>query len=198
MKIPITKRSMLSLIHGDITEQRADVIVNAANSSLMGGGGVDGAIHRAGGPAILEECKRIRESSGPLLPGRAVATTAGNLAAKFVFHAVGPVWQGGNEGESKVLGGCYQYCIRLAHGMKLRSIVFPSISTGAFGYPVEMAAPLALDAVRLALVAGASLEEVTFCLFDAETLSMYEKAAHEMFGDAAADSAQRIRVRTRT
>src|ERR1051326_2860263 len=93
MKIRITKRAMLTLLQGDITQQSADAIVNAANSSLMGGGGVDGAIHRAGGPAILEECKRIREASGPLLPGRAVATTAGNLKAKFVFHAVGPVWQ---------------------------------------------------------------------------------------------------------
>jgi O-acetyl-ADP-ribose deacetylase len=189
---------VIELVLGDITEQHVDAIVNAANPSLLGGSGVDGAIHRAGGPAILEECKKIREASGPLPPGRAVTTTAGNLKAKYIFHTVGPVWQGGSQGESKILASCYQYCIRLAHGMKLRSIVFPSISTGAFGYPVEMAAPLALDAVRLALVAGASLEEVTFCLFDAETLSMYEKAAHEMFGDAAADSAQRIRVRTRT
>lgn len=197
MKIRITKRAMLTLMQGDITQQRADAIVNAANSSLMGGGGVDGAIHRVGGPAILEECKRIREESGPLLPGRAVATTAGNLKATFVFHAVGPVWQGGNEGESKVLGSCYQYCIRLAHGMKLRTIVFPSISTGAFGYPVQLAAPLALDAVRLAMAAGASLEEVAFCLFDAATLAAYEQAAREMFGDAASDDMQRVRVRTR-
>jgi O-acetyl-ADP-ribose deacetylase (regulator of RNase III) len=195
MKIPITKRAMLSLVQGDITLQSADAIVNAANSSLMGGGGVDGAIHRAGGPAILEECKRIREESGPLLPGRAVSTTAGNLPAKFVFHAVGPVWQGGNQGESKVLASCYQYCLRLAHGMRLRSIVFPSISTGAFGYPVDLAAPLAIDAIRVALVAGASVEDVTFCLFDPNTLSVYEKAARELFGPSATNgSALRFTV----
>lgn len=197
MRIPITKRAMLTLLQGDITEQSADAIVNAANSSLMGGGGVDGAIHRAGGPAILEECKQIREKYGPLLPGRAVSTTAGNLAARYVFHTVGPVWQGGNHGESKVLANCYQYCIRLAHGMKLRSIVFPSVSTGAFGYPVQQAAPLALDAVRMALSAGATVEDVTFCLFDKATLAIYEEAAREMFGEAASEEAQRIRVRTR-
>lgn len=197
MRIPITKRAMLTLLQGDITQQTADAIVNAANSSLMGGSGVDGAIHRAGGPAILEECKRIREASGPLLPGRAVSTTAGNLSARFVFHAVGPVWQGGTHDESKILGSCYQYCIRLAHGMKLRSICFPSISTGAFGYPVDLAAPLALDAVRLALAAGATVEDVTFCLFDEQTLAVYEQAAREMFGEAASDDSQRIRVRSR-
>jgi O-acetyl-ADP-ribose deacetylase (regulator of RNase III) len=183
MKIPITKRAMLTLVQCDITQQSADAIVNAANPSLMGGGGVDGAIHRAGGPAILEECKRIRDASGPLLPGRAVATTAGNLHAKYVIHAVGPIWHGGDQGESRVLAACYQYCIRLAHGMKLRSIIFPSISTGAYGYPVEQAAPLALDAIRMALVAGASVEDVTFCLFDAATLAAYENAAREMFGE---------------
>ena len=185
MKIPITKRAMLTLVEGDITKQRADAIVNAANSSLMGGGGVDGAIHRVGGPAILEECKKIREASGPLQPGRAVVTSAGELSAQYVFHTVGPVWQGGDKGESKILASCYQYCIRLAHGMKLRSIVFPSISTGAFGYPVEAAAPLAIDAVRLALSAGATVEDVTFCLFDANTLAMYEDAAKELFGESA-------------
>lgn len=196
MKIPITKRATLTLVQGDIARQSADVIVNAANSSLMGGGGVDGAIHRAGGPAIVEECKKIVEKSGPLAPGRAVATTAGNLDAKYVIHTVGPVWQGGKSGESKVLASCYQHCIRIAHGMKLRSMVFPSISTGAFGYPVGQAAPLALDAVRVALVAGASVEDVTFCLFDAQTLAVYEEAAREMFGEAAIADAQPVtRVR---
>jgi O-acetyl-ADP-ribose deacetylase len=186
MKIPITKRAMLTLMEGDITQQRADAIVNAANSSLMGGGGVDGAIHRVGGPEILEQCKKIRETSGPVQPGRAVVTTAGDLPAKYVFHTVGPVWQGGDKGESQILASCYQYCIRLAHGMKLRSIVFPSISTGAFGYPVEQAAPLAIDAIRLALTAGATVEDVTFCLFDANTLAAYERAAKELFGESAA------------
>jgi O-acetyl-ADP-ribose deacetylase len=193
MKIPITKRATLTLLQGDIANQWADAIVNAANSSLMGGGGVDGAIHRAGGPAILEECKKIREASGPLPPGRAVTTTAGNLKAKYIFHTVGPVWQGGSQGESKILASCYQYCIRLAHGMKLRSIVFPSISTGAFGYPVEQAAPLAIDAVRLALTAGASVEDVTFCLFDAATLAAYESAAKELFGESAGNGGGALR-----
>jgi len=196
MKIPITKRATLTLLQGDIARQSADAIVNAANSSLMGGGGVDGAIHRLGGPAILEDCKKIVEKSGPLAPGRAVATTAGNLDARYVIHTVGPVWQGGSHGESKVLASCYQYCIRIAHGMKLRSMVFPSIATGAFGYPVEQAAPLALDAVRVALVAGASVDDVMFCLFDAKTLAIYEEAAREMFGEAAiADSQPVTRVR---
>ena len=190
MKIPITKRATLTLLQGDITRQSADAIVNAANSSLMGGGGVDGAIHRAGGPKILEDCKRIREKSGPLAPGRAVATTAGNLDAKYVIHTVGPIWSGGQQGESRVLASCYQYCIRIAHGMKLRSIVFPSISTGAFGYPVELAAPLALDAVRVALVAGASVDDVTFCLYDAKTLAAYEEAGREMFGEAATNDSR--------
>ena len=187
MKIPITRRAILTLVQGDITQQRADAIVNAANSSLMGGGGVDGAIHRAGGPEILEQCKKIRQESGPLQPGRAVVTTGGDLPAKYVFHTVGPVWQGGDKGESQILANCYQYCIRLAHGMKLRSIVFPSISTGAFGYPVEQAAPLAIDAVRLALTAGAAVEDVTFCLFDANTLAAYESAARELFGESMAN-----------
>lgn len=198
MKIPITKRAMLTLVQGDITKHWADAIVNAANSSLMGGGGVDGAIHRAGGPAILEECKKIRAASGPLPPGRAVVTAAGNLPAKYVFHTVGPMWQGGDHGESKVLASCYQYCIRLAHGMRLHSIAFPSISTGAFGYPVEQAAPLAIDAVRVALTAGATVEDVTFCLFDAATLAAYENAARELFGDSAANNgALRFTVKER-
>ena len=193
MKIPITKRAMLTLLQGDITTQQADAIVNAANSSLMGGSGVDGAIHRVGGPEILEECKKIRAASGPLQPGRAVVTPAGNLRAQYVFHTVGPVWQGGDKGESKILASCYQYCIRLAHGMKLRSIVFPSISTGAFGYPMEEAAPLAIDAVRVALTAGATLEDVTFCLFDADTLAAYESAAKELFGESATTSGELLR-----
>lgn len=197
MKIPITKRAMLTLVQGDITKLQADAIVNAANSSLMGGGGVDGAIHRAGGPEILEECKKIREASGPLQPGRAVVTTAGNLPAQYVFHTVGPVWQGGDKGESKVLASCYQYCLRLAHGMKLRSIVFPSISTGAFGYPVEEAAPLAIDAIRLALTAGATVEDVTFCLFDATTLAAYESAAKELFGESVTKSSGLLRFTVR-
>src|SRR5512136_2244172 len=140
-------QAKLSLLQGDITRQTTDAIVNAANSGLMGGGGVDGAIHRAGGPAILEECKQIVARQGRLPTGKAVITTGGKLPAKYVIHTVGPVWQGGAGDEAQLLASAYLESLRLAEIHKLESISFPSISTGAYGYPVEEAAKVALEVV---------------------------------------------------
>ena len=170
----------LELAQGDITQQDTDAIVNAANSSLLGGGGVDGAIHRAGGPAILEACREIRRSRGRLPTGDAVITAGGRLKARHVIHTVGPVWQGGAQGEPELLERCYRSCLALARAHGLSSLAFPSISTGAFGYPVELAAPVALDTVARELHADpGSIALVRFVLFDAMT--------HEAYADAMAD-----------
>lgn len=165
---------VIRLVQGDITKESTDAIVNAANRSLLGGGGVDGAIHRAGGPAILEACKAIRARHGECPPGEAVVTTGGRLTAKHVIHTVGPVWRGGNQGEPGILASCYRNSLRVALTMGLRSVAFPSISTGAYGYPVEGAAFVALSTVAAFL----SKEErvpalVRFVLFDAVTLGIY-------------------------
>jgi O-acetyl-ADP-ribose deacetylase (regulator of RNase III) len=171
----------LLLTQGDITRQRVDAIVNAANSSLMGGGGVDGAIHRVGGPAILEDCKRIRETRGPLPAGQAVATTAGELPASRVIHTVGPVWHGGDRAEAETLADAYRSSIELAAQEGLRTLAFPSISTGAYGYPVDVAARVALRSVMLALREQAGLiDEVRFVLFDELTLAAYASALAEI------------------
>jgi O-acetyl-ADP-ribose deacetylase len=170
-------RTVLALEMGDITQSDAEAIVNAANSSLMGGGGVDGAIHRAGGPAILEECKQIVARSGPLPPGQAVITTGGRLKARYVIHTVGPVWHGGGYGESEVLSSCYANSLGLAAEHKLTSLAFPSVSTGAYGYPVEAAARIALETVAAFLKGqGHTLETVTFVLFDLRTYDAYRAA----------------------
>jgi O-acetyl-ADP-ribose deacetylase (regulator of RNase III) len=168
----------LILIEGDITKQEADAIVNAANSGLMGGGGVDGAIHRAGGPAILEECKKIIRKIGRLDPGKAVITTGGNLKAKHVIHTVGPLWQGGLGNEQEVLKSCYQECLKLARVKGLRSIAFPSISTGAYGYPMDKAAMTALDTVMDFMESkdGEGLDSVTFVLWGDDALKTYDRA----------------------
>jgi O-acetyl-ADP-ribose deacetylase (regulator of RNase III) len=166
----------LELVRGDITAQAVDAIVNAANSSLMGGGGVDGAIHRAGGPAILEECRRIRERRGPLPPGEAVITGGGHLAARHVIHTVGPIWRGGHEGEPETLARCYVNSLALASEHGLESVAFPSISTGAFGYPVESAAEVALRAVRGGLARGSPVTLVRFVLWSAADLAVYQVA----------------------
>jgi O-acetyl-ADP-ribose deacetylase len=166
----------IELVQGDITREQTDAIVNAANSSLMGGGGVDGAIHRAGGPAILEECRAIRAERGPLPPGQAVATTGGRLPARHVIHTVGPIYQDGRHGEPETLASCYREAIRLADELGLASVAFPSISTGAFGYPVREAATVAMAAVREALAQARSVSLVRFVLFDAGTLRAYEEA----------------------
>jgi len=142
---------------GDITRVAADAIVNAANSSLMGGGGVDGAIHRAGGPAILKECRAIRRESLPdgLAPGAAVETTAGALPAKYVIHTVGPVWRGGHSGEPRTLESCYRTCLEIAARLGLASVAFPAISTGIYGYPRDEAARVAWGAISRFLAARA-------------------------------------------
>ena len=176
MEVVINSRSRLLLIQGDITEQTTDAIVNAANSSLMGGGGVDGAIHRAGGPAILEECKQIVSRQGRLPAGKAVLTGGGNLKAKHVIHTVGPIWRGGHEGEPELLASAYGESLQLAAAHGMGSVSFPSISTGAYGYPAEQAAVIALQTVLDFLAQQSPLREVTFVLFDARTLRTYQDA----------------------
>ena len=171
----------LRIIQGDITQQATDAIVNAANSSLMGGGGVDGAIHRAGGSAILEECKQIVARQGRLPTGKAVITTGGNLKAKYVIHTVGPVWHGGNQGEPELLTSAYQESLKLAAENKLGSISFPSISTGVYGYPVSQGAKVAIGSTTDFLQQRAtSLKEVVFVLFDPRTFDAYSSALQEI------------------
>jgi len=165
------------LLRGDITKYSADAIVNAANSELLPGGGVCGAIHRAGGPAIAEECHRICGERGPLLPGQAVATTAGRLDAKCVIHAVGPVWHGGDHGEAEMLSGCYRESMRLADELELHSVAFPAISTGIFGYPVDQAAWVAIPTVVESLRSAKQLVLVSFVLFDQTTFETFATAA---------------------
>jgi O-acetyl-ADP-ribose deacetylase (regulator of RNase III) len=169
----IVNKTKLSLIQGDITKQATDAIVNAANSSLMGGGGVDGAIHRAGGPAILEECKKTVAKQGRLPTGKAVITTGGNLKAKHVIHTVGPVWHGGNRGEPDLLAGAYRESLSLAVSSGLKTISFPSISTGAYGYPIDSAAEVALQTVIRFIEKETSLQEIVFVLFDHRTCEVY-------------------------
>jgi O-acetyl-ADP-ribose deacetylase (regulator of RNase III) len=171
----MVNKTKLTLTQGDITTQTTGAIVNAANSSLMGGGGVDGAIHRAGGPAILEGCKEIVSKHGRLPAGKAVITTGGNLKAQHVIHTVGPVWQGGDRGEPGLLASAYSESLKLAVANDVKSISFPSISTGAYGYPVEQAAEVALQTVVDFLQREMSLSEVVFVLFDARTYQAYEK-----------------------
>ena len=166
------------LAQGDITRVEVDAIVNAANSSLMGSGGVDGAIHRGGGPAILQECMKIRAQRGPLPAGQAVATTAGELPARYVIHTVGPVWRGGDHGEVEVLASCHTESIRVADSLALATVAFPAISTGAYGYPPEKAAPIALRAAHAALASAQHVRTVHFVLFDQELLRIF-RAAHE-------------------
>jgi O-acetyl-ADP-ribose deacetylase (regulator of RNase III) len=165
------------LLRGDITKYSADAIVNAANSELLPGGGVCGAIHRAGGPAIAEECHRICAERGPLLPGQAVATTAGWLDAKNVIHTVGPVWHGGDHGEAKVLSSCFRESISIADELKLHTIAFPAISTGIFGYPVDQAAWVAIPTVVESLRSARQLVLVSFVLFDQTTFETFATAA---------------------
>ena len=171
------KYGVIELREGDITEIKVDAIVNAANSSLMGGGGVDGAIHRAGGSAILEECKRIVKNKGRLPPGKAVSTTGGRLPASYVIHTVGPIWRGGKFNEHEVLRSCYRESLKIAEEMGLRTVAFPSISTGAYGYPVREAAEIAIQTVRDFLSdPHRNVRKVIFVLFDRLTYMAYEEA----------------------
>ena len=162
------------LIRGDITEQDADAVVNAANSSLMGGGGVDGAIHRKGGPAILAECKRIRAEQYPdgLPTGQAVASAGGNLPARWVIHTVGPVYAK-SEDRSHLLAGCHSQALKVADELGAETVAFPAISTGVYGYPLDEAAPVAVHAVR---TANTEVREVRFVLFDRQAYEAFERA----------------------
>ncbi len=184
----------LRIVRGDICDQDVDAIVNAANSSLMGGGGVDGAIHARGGPQVTEACRRIVESDWPggLPAGRAVITPGGRLPARHVIHTVGPVWRGGESLEEMVLADAYRNCLSLAVARGLRSVAFPAISTGAYGYPIERAARVALGTTRVFLVGGlnipppgrvrrSTLEDVRFVLLREHDAEVYERALVEIF-----------------
>ncbi|NQT74211.1 MAG: O-acetyl-ADP-ribose deacetylase [Chloroflexi bacterium] len=170
----------LSLMQGDITQQDSDAIVNAANSGLMGGGGVDGAIHRAGGPVIKEECKKIVAEHGRLAAGQAVISTGGNLKARHVIHTVGPVWHGGAKGEPETLASAYRESLKVAAENGLRTVSFPSISTGVYGYPIDKAAEVALRIVVDFLTQETSLKEITFVLFDSRTFEAYSRVMEEL------------------
>ena len=165
---------------GDITLEDTDAIVNAANSSLMGGGGVDGAIHKAGGPEILEECKKIVAEIGRLPTGKAVITTAGCLKARFVIHTVGPIWHGGRDREEELLRSCYRESLLLAEKYGLKSIAFPSISTGAYRYPIVKASPIALKTVR-DTIKDLKIEEVRFVLFTENDYAVYIENSKKIF-----------------
>jgi O-acetyl-ADP-ribose deacetylase len=173
------KNATLELIRGDITDIEADAIVNAANSTLLGGGGVDGAIHLKGGPKILEECKRIRATEWPdgLPTGCAVITSSGNLKAKNVIHTVGPIWRGGFGDEAKLLKQAYRNSLKLALAKGLKTVAFPSISTGAYGYPVEEASCIAIGAVKEFLEKEDTLAKVSFVLFSERDFKFYLEAA---------------------
>jgi O-acetyl-ADP-ribose deacetylase len=164
----------LSVIQEDITRLKVDAIVNAANSALLGGGGVDGAIHRAAGPGLLAECKTL----GGCPVGEAKITSGYNLPAKFIIHTVGPVWHGGNSSESKLLANCYRNCLVIAEHLKIHTIAFPSISTGVYGYPKEKAAAVALEEIRKHSDME-SLKEIIFVTFDRENYSIYSSMLKE-------------------
>ncbi|WP_433896810.1 O-acetyl-ADP-ribose deacetylase [Sphingobacterium mizutaii] len=168
-------RDKINLELGDITKCQEDAIVNAANTSLLGGGGVDGAIHRAAGPALVEECQKIRNRQGGCKTGEAVITHAGNLPCKFVIHAVGPVWKDGNHKEDELLYNAYHNSLVLASANNLKSIAFPNISTGIYGFPKERAAKNAIQAVKDYLSEDESIAEVKFICFDEENYNIYKK-----------------------
>ena len=168
----------ITLEQGDITSHTALAVVNAANKSLLGGGGVDGAIHRRGGPSILAECKKIREKMPDGCPaGEAVITKGGNLPAKHVIHTVGPVWRGGNQNEPEILRSCYQRSLELAREHSISTIAFPSISTGVYRYPIEKAARIAQETVRSWLEVNTLPERVIFCCFSDPDCKVYEELA---------------------
>lgn len=179
----IGSEATLELVIGDITNEMTDAIVNAANSGLLGGGGVDGAIHREAGPALLAECKKIREQRGPLPAGQAVITSGAKLKVRYVIHTVGPVWQGGNKNEPQVLESCYCHSMEQANLKYCTSVSFPSISTGAFGYPVEPAAQIALRTIADLLHSPKSVKRVRFVLFDQRTYNAYADAAEKLSRD---------------
>ena len=178
----VLERGRTIEFHGpaDITRETTDAVVNAANSSLLGGGGVDGAIHRAGGPVILAECRRMVSRIGSLSAGKAVITTGGRMNAKHVIHTVGPIYRDGKHGEAEKLASCHRESIRLADQHALKSLSFPAISTGAFGYPVWEAAPIAISSTVEALASANHVNLVQFVLFDVATLRAYMRAAESL------------------
>lgn len=161
----------MEAVRGDITKERTDAIVNAANETLLGGGGVDGAIHRAGGPSILEACRKLNGCR----TGDAKVSTGGNLPAKFVIHTVGPVYRGGAHGEPAMLASCYKRCMELGEELRIASIAFPAISCGVYGYPIEEAAGIAVNTVKTALARGHSVVRVRFVLFSDADRDLYEQ-----------------------
>ncbi|QHS62601.1 O-acetyl-ADP-ribose deacetylase [Chitinophaga agri] len=165
----------ITLIQGDITKMEVDAIVNAANTSLLGGGGVDGAIHRAGGPAILEECRRIRDRQGRCAPGEAVITTAGKLPAKYVIHTVGPVWNKGNEEEKGLLRSAYISSLQLAVKNGVGTIAFPNISTGVYRFPKEVAAEIAIAAVKDFMAQDNRISNLIFVCYEKENYDLYSR-----------------------
>ncbi|WP_185246404.1 O-acetyl-ADP-ribose deacetylase [Chryseobacterium bernardetii] len=169
----------IEIVKGDITKIQADAIVNAANSSLLGGGGVDGTIHRVGGPKILEECRAIRNRQGKCSTGEAVVTTAGNLPAQYVIHTVGPVWNGNEEKSSKFLSDCYQNSLKLAENLGVKTIAFPNISTGIYKFPKELAGEIAVHEVRK--FNSDIIEKVIFVCFDEENEEIYKKLLNSPF-----------------
>lgn len=180
LRYRVGEKASLELVQGNIVEENTEAIVNAANSSLLGGGGVDGAIHSAAGPGLLAECRKIRDQRGSLPSGQAVSTKGGQLKARYVIHTVGPVWQGGKRNEPQVLESCYCNSLEEATRLGCSSISFPSISTGAFGYPVQQAATIALRTVVDHLHSPRSVQLVRFVLFDGDTYQAYKDAAQKL------------------
>ena len=180
LRYRVGEKASLELVQGNIVEETTEAIVNAANSSLLGGGGVDGAIHSAAGPGLLAECRKIRDQRGSLPSGQAVSTKGGQLKARYVIHTVGPVWQGGKRNEPQVLESCYCNSLEEATRLGCSSISFPSISTGAFGYPVQQAATIALRTVVDHLHSPRSVQLVRFVLFDGDTYQAYKDAAQKL------------------
>ncbi len=169
----------IELVRGDITKIRVDAVVNAANSSLLGGGGVDGAIHKAGGSAILEECQKIRNRQGGCKTGEAVITTAGNLPAKYVIHTVGPIWNNGKSNEENLLASAYKNSLSLSEEHQLETISFPNISTGVYGFPKELAAEIAITTVKNFLTSTNAIRKIIFVCFDEENYHIYKSILEE-------------------
>lgn len=173
---------MIKLIRGDITKIKVDAIVNAANTSLLGGGGVDGAIHRAGGKTILEQCIKIREKQGGCKVGEAVLTGAGELPAKYVIHTVGPIWRGGNQNEDRLLSNAYRNSLQLAAENRVESISFPNISTGVYHFPKDRAANIVLTTVQDFLKSNPTIKEVIFVCFDQQNYDIYDRLLNRTEG----------------
>jgi len=167
--------TLVETVEGDITKEQVDAIVNAANESLRGGGGVDGAIHRAGGPAILDECRKLNGCP----TGQAKVTTAGKMPAKHVIHTVGPVYRDGNQGEPELLASCFRESLKRAGELSAKTVAFPAISCGVYGYPLPDAARIAIDAIKAEAEAGSGVEHVRFVLFGSETMNAFSKALDE-------------------